>query len=242
MCPGCTHRGIFHVLKQLDLVISGDIGCYTLGFAPPYNAMDTCLCMGGAFSVAHGMQKAFDISGQDKRAIGVLGDSTFFHMGINSLMEVIYNESKAICVILDNHTTGMTGHQEHPGSGKTLMGEETVKIDIADMGRACGVKNVKIVNPLDIHASLEVLKEATESKETWMVVSEAPCPLQLRSVIGPPLTIKEDDCTNCGVCLDLGCPGIEKYDEKIKINELLCAGCKMCQSICAVDAIVELKK
>ncbi len=148
-CPGCPHRGLFYELgKRKDVVVTGDIGCYTLGFAAPYNSMDCCVCMGASLGSGHGAQQVFNmVEGNKKRVVGVLGDSTFFHTGINGLLDVIYNKGNSISIILDNRITGMTGHQENPGSGYTLQGEVTTEISIEAVVKACGVKNVRVINP-----------------------------------------------------------------------------------------------
>jgi len=251
LCAGCPHRGFFYELaKMKDVAISGDIGCYTLGFAPPYNAMDTCVVMGGAFSIAHGMQKAFDISGQSTRAIGVLGDSTFFHTGINSLMEIYYNDSKAISVILDNRITGMTGQQENPGSGKLLGGAKAKVMDIVDIVKAIGFKHIFVINPNDLTAMKKALKDAMALDEASVIITVWPCVLKNMDEeelgeFNNPFTKKyeiiADKCISCKLCIKCGCPAIsmDKGTNKAVIDRPQCVGCDVCAQICPKDAIVQ---
>ena len=237
LCPGCPHRGIFFGLARHDVVVTGDIGCYSLGVLPPLARMDTILCMGGGISVAHGMERA----GEPKPVVGVVGDSTFFHSGITGLMDIAYNKGKSTIIVLDNRTTAMTGHQEHPGSGKTLMGEPTGVVSIETVGRAVGMKNIATINPRNMKQVREVLKTAIESDEPWLIVARAACPLYERKNPGDPLAIDQDKCKKCKLCLKLGCPAIEKdihqssdgaVEETIRINELTCAGCTLCLQTC----------
>ena len=238
LCPGCPHRGIFYALGRLDdLVVVGDIGCYSLGVLPPLSRMDTLLCMGGGVSMAHGMDKAQHLAGTPaQKIVGMVGDSTFFHSGITGLLDIAYNKGSSTIIVCDNRITAMTGHQDNPGSGMTLMGEPTVAVSIEEIGKACGVKNVRTVDPRDINMAVATLTEATESPEPWLIVSLAPCPLHLKKPLGPPLAVKET-CKKCNLCLKLGCPGLEKTDGGVRINELLCAGCQMCQHVCPAKAI-----
>ena len=176
LCAGCPHRGFFYEIgKRKDAVISGDIGCYTLGFAPPYNAMDFAVCMGASLSMAHGAQQVFNMKeDNNKRAVGVLGDSTFFHSGINSLMGALYNKGNAINVILDNRITGMTGHQENPGSGYTIQGEETSIVNIEDLVRSLGIKNVRVIDPNDLKAVKETIDWAFSIDEPSVIITRYP--------------------------------------------------------------------
>jgi len=238
LCAGCPHRGVFYALTRIDdVIVAGDIGCYSLGVFPPLSGMDMIICMGGGVTLAHGVNMAQRNNEKPQKIVGMVGDSTFFHSGVTGLMDIAYNKGSSTIIVCDNRTTAMTGHQDHPGTGKTLMGEDTIIASIPEIGKACGYKNVKTVDPNDIKATIAVLKEATESPDPWLVVTEAPCPLHKRAVLGSPLTITEK-CTNCKICLKLGCPGLEKFGDEVKINVHLCAGCKMCQSICPAKAIV----
>ena len=238
MCAGCPHRGIFYALAQIDVVVVGDIGCYSLGLLPPLSRMDTLVCMGAGVSMAHGMDRAERNNTTPQKIVGMVGDSTFFHSGITGLLDIAYNKGTSTIIVVDNHTTAMTGHQDHPGSGKTLMKEETVRASIAEIGKACGIKNVRTVDPRDIKTAIALVKEATESPEPWLIVSEAPCPLQLRKPLGPPLSVS-GACKKCNLCLKLGCPGLEKVGDTIQINVHLCAGCKMCLNVCPAKVITE---
>jgi indolepyruvate ferredoxin oxidoreductase alpha subunit len=233
LCPGCPHRGVFYALGRFDVVVTGDIGCYSLGVFPPLSRLDTILCMGGGISMAHGLSK----SGNKRKVVGVVGDSTFFHSGITGLLNIAYNKSTPTIIVLDNRITAMTGHQENPGSGKTLMGEETITASIEEIGKACGIKNIKTINPRDVAKTVEIINNALNSNEPYLIVSKAPCPLHLRKSIGEPLQVDESACRKCGLCLKLGCPGLEKQDSNIRINKLLCAGCQMCKNICPTKAI-----
>ena len=236
LCPGCSHRGMFYALGQLDVVVAGDIGCYSLGTFPPLSRMDTLLCMGAGISLAHGIDKAERNNAKPQKIVGIVGDSTFFHSGITGLLDIAYNKGGSTIIVFDNRITAMTGHQENPGSGRTLMGETTVEASIEEIGRACGIKNVRTVDPRDIKTAVKILKEATDSSEPWLIVSKAPCPLHVRKPLGEPLSVK-GTCKKCNLCLKLGCPGLEKAGDQIRINGLLCAGCKMCQNVCPAKAI-----
>jgi indolepyruvate ferredoxin oxidoreductase alpha subunit len=237
LCPGCPHRGIFYALGRLDVIVTGDIGCYSLGVFPPLSRLDTILCMGGGVSLAHGMDKAERNSETPQKIVGMVGDSTFFHSGITGLLDIAYNKGRSTIIVVDNRITAMTGHQENPGSGKTLLGETTVEASIEEIGRACGIKNVRTIDPRDIKTAVAILKEATDSPESWLIVSKAPCPLHLRKALGAALTVNESACKKCNACLKLGCPGLEKDGNRIRINELLCAGCDLCKNICPAKAI-----
>lgn len=233
LCPGCPHRGIFHVLGKFDVVVAGDIGCYSLAAFPPLNRLDTLVCMGAGVSMAHGMDRA----GEPKKVVGVIGDSTFFHSGITGLLDIAYNRGAATIIVLDNRTTAMTGHQDHPGTGQTLMGAEAPVASIEDIGRACGIKNVATVDPYDLPATTRAIKAAINSDQSWLIVSRRPCPLHERITLGPPRRLDADVCRECGLCLRLGCPALEGGDGIPQVNALLCAGCGLCDQICPADAI-----
>lgn len=178
LCPGCPHRGFFYTMsKKKNTVVTSDIGCYTLGGAAPLNAIDTCICMGAGFSAGMGMSKAFEVTGSDTKVFGVLGDSTFFHSGITGAIDIIYNKGRMVPVVLDNRITGMTGHQENPGTGKTLMGEDAVQIDPVEVLKVIGYKTVKVVDPCDLKAMDETVEEAANSKEAYAIVTKRPCVL-----------------------------------------------------------------
>jgi indolepyruvate ferredoxin oxidoreductase alpha subunit len=233
LCSGCPHRGIYHALGKFDVVVTGDIGCYSLGVLPPLSRMDTLVCMGAGVSMAHGMDKA----GEPRRVVGILGDSTFFHSGITGLLDIAYNRGASTIIVVDNRTTAMTGHQPHPGTGHTLMGQDTPAISIEDIGRACGIKNVVTLDPYDVKKTTAVLKEAIFSDEPWLVISRGPCLLDVRQRLGAPRHLNEEVCRECGVCLKLGCPALEGGEGVPHVNPMLCAGCGLCNQVCPVDAI-----
>ncbi len=233
LCPGCPHRGIFHALGKFDVVVTGDIGCYSLGVFPPLSRLDTILCMGAGISMAHGMQKA----GEPRKVVGIVGDSTFFHSGITGLIDIAYNRGASIIIVADNRTTAMTGHQEHPGTGRTIFGQETIALSIEDLGRACGMKNIAVVDPYQTKETVKTLRSALESGEPWLIVSRGACPLYTHSTLGPARRVNQELCSQCKACLKLGCPAIELIDDTIRINELLCGGCTLCAMACPKDAI-----
>ena len=236
LCPGCPHRGIFYALGKFDVVVTGDIGCYTLGVAPPLSRLDTVTCMGAGVSMAHGMEKA----GNHRKVVGVVGDSTFFHSGMTGLLDIAYNRGASTIIVLDNRTTAMTGHQDNPGTGRTITGEPTVAADIAAIGRALGIKNIAEVKPRQVKETTTLLKEAIESDEPWLIIAKTPCPLAERVRPGEPLQVNKEKCRKCKLCLKLGCPGIEADGDGVRINPILCAGCKLCQQICPAGAFEPL--
>ncbi|MBR0225721.1 MAG: indolepyruvate ferredoxin oxidoreductase subunit alpha [Thermoguttaceae bacterium] len=236
LCPGCPHRGVFYALSKFNVVVSGDIGCYSLGVAPPLNCMDTILCMGGGFTVAHGINCAKN----DRPVVGVLGDSTFFHSGMTGLMDVIYNKGKSTLVVLDNRITAMTGHQDNPGTGKTINGEETFAADIAEIARAMGMKNVATVNPRNLEETSKALKKAIESDEPELVIAKEPCPLAYKQKLTKGMRVNQDNCKKCGACLKLGCPALERDENKtVTVNSSLCVACGLCKQVCRFSALEE---
>jgi indolepyruvate ferredoxin oxidoreductase alpha subunit len=232
LCPTCPHRGLFYALTKFDVVVTGDIGCYSLGVFPPLSRLDTILCMGAGVSMAHGMQKA----GDPRKVVGIVGDSTFFHSGITGLLDVAYNRGASIIIVSDNRITAMTGHQEHPGSGHTVRGDETIQASIEDFGRACGIKNIATVDPYRVKETTETLKKAVESNEPWLIVSRGACPLHTRVPVGPFRSVNLELCKKCKRCLKLGCPAIEWVNDSIHVNELLCGGCSLCAQVCPEGA------
>jgi indolepyruvate ferredoxin oxidoreductase alpha subunit len=234
LCPSCPHRGIFYALAQFDVVVTGDIGCYSLGVFPPLNRIDTILCMGGGISMTQGFEKA----GEPKRVVGIVGDSTFFHSGMTGLLNIAYNRGKSVVIVADNRTTAMTGHQPNPGSGETLLGEPAPQASIEAVAAACGVKRVFTVNPYNIQETIQTLKESLDATEPTVIVSRAPCPLDEGKPPGGPMTIDPDKCIQCYECLKLGCPALERDDAHgLRINDLLCGGCEMCKQICPLESI-----
>ena len=250
LCAGCPHRGFFYELgKRKNVMVTGDIGCYTLGFAPPYNAMDTVVCMGASLSAGHGAQKVFNMKEDNNmRVVGVLGDSTFFHTGVNSLLDVVYNNGNSISVILDNRITGMTGHQQNPGTGYTLQGDITNEVDIEALVKACGVKHIKTINPNDLSQVKETLDWAFELDEPSVIITRWPCVLKKFSKqdieeFNNPFTSKcsvdSDKCIGCKLCMRTGCPAISfKSEQKsVLIDKNQCVGCEVCSQVCPKDAI-----
>ncbi len=237
LCPGCPHRSVFSVLNKLKIHASGDIGCYTLGAVAPLSVIDTTLCMGASISALHGMEKA---KGKDyiKNWVAVIGDSTFLHTGVNSLINMVYNKSTATVMILDNRTTGMTGHQEHAATGKTLKNEETYAIDLAELCTSIGVKNVITIDAFDVDGLTKTIKESVNSDELTVIIAKAPCAL-LKGQKFPYICSEDaEKCKKCGMCLKIGCPAITKQaDGTIKINKGMCNGCGLCKSYCKFDAI-----
>ncbi|MDY4574611.1 MAG: indolepyruvate ferredoxin oxidoreductase subunit alpha [Intestinibacter sp.] len=255
-CAGCPHRGLFYELgKRKDIVVAGDIGCYTLGYSEPYNAMDFVVCMGASLSSAHGCQKVLNmVEGNEKRVVGVLGDSTFFHTGINSLIDVIYNKGNSISIILDNRITGMTGHQQNPGSGFTLQGEDTTIIDIETVVRALGAKNVRVINPNKLDEVRDALDWAIALKdEPSVIITRWPCALKRFSeadieefgrVFTEKCVVDREKCVGCKKCTKTGCPAIsvDKETKKASIDINQCLGCEVCLQVCPKDAIVKEEK
>ncbi len=233
LCPGCPHRGVFYALGKHDVVVSGDIGCYSLGAFKPLDRMDIILCMGGGVSMAHG----FDKAGDRRKVVGVVGDSTFFHSGITGLIDIVYNRGSSTIIVLDNRTTAMTGHQDHPGTGLTLMGDDTKAISIQEVGKACGVDRISTVNPYDLEETERAIAEELAAEEPSLIVSLAPCPLRERRRVGPVRAIDPELCKGCKKCLKLGCPAIEFDGEVPKINIHLCGGCGLCEEVCPHNAI-----
>ncbi|MGI5848552.1 MAG: indolepyruvate ferredoxin oxidoreductase subunit alpha [Christensenellales bacterium] len=235
MCPGCPHRSVYYTLKKLGLSATGDIGCYTLGAMPPLLGIDTCICMGSSIGCAMGMEKA---RGKDfaRKLVAVIGDSTFFHSGITGLIDMVYNGSTSTVMILDNSTTGMTGHQDHPATGKTIKGDIAYAIDIPALVKSIGVKHVRVVDPFDLKALEQALKEETAREELSVIIAKRPCALLNKKKTPVPYHVNEK-CKACGMCLKLGCPAIEKTDGGMMINISLCNGCGLCEKVCALGAI-----
>ena len=237
LCPGCPHRSVYSVLNKLKIHASGDIGCYTLGAVPPLGVVDTCVCMGASISALHGMEKG---KSKDyiKNWVAVIGDSTFLHTGVNSLINMVYNKSTATVMILDNRTTGMTGHQDHAATGKTLKGEETYAIDLSELCRTIGVPNVIEVNAFDTVTLEKVIKESTQSDTLTVIITKAPCVLLKGQKFPSVCKASPEACKKCGMCLKIGCPAITKNaDGTIKIDQTMCNGCGLCKSYCKFSAI-----
>ena len=241
LCPGCPHRSTFSVISELKMHAAGDIGCYTLGAIAPLNVIDTTVCMGSSISTLHGMEKA---KGKDyiKDWVAVIGDSTFLHTGINSLLNMVYNKSTGTVIILDNSTTGMTGHQEHAATGKTLAGEATYAVDLVDLCHALGVKSVSVVNAFDTEKLKETIKAEVAKDEVSVIISQAPCALLKTNISHHKCKPLPDKCKKCGMCLKMGCPAITKNaDGTISIDDTLCNGCGLCMSKCKFEAIEKVE-
>ncbi len=242
LCPGCGHRALLTVLKGLKVFVSGDIGCYTLGVQPPLRTMDTCVCMGASIGVAHGIEK---VSGRSDNIVAVIGDSTFVHSGITPLIDVIYNRGATTVIILDNETVAMTGHQDHPGTGKTASGEPTHRLLLEDICRAVGVKHVSVVDPYDLRSTRELVRAALQRSEASVVIARRRCVLLDRGRVRRPFRVDAEQCVGCGQCLAHGCPAIADVTppgsrrKQVRIVPELCAGCGVCAQICPEGAIVE---
>jgi indolepyruvate ferredoxin oxidoreductase alpha subunit len=250
MCPGCPHRGVFYSLSRKKVFVAGDIGCYTLAFLPPLKAIDTCLCMGASIGHAVGMNKALG-KGGDGKVCAVIGDSTFFHSGVTPLMDAAYNLSTSTIIILDNRTTAMTGTQENPGTGKTILGESTIPVDIKMLANSFGIKRVREIDPYDLEETKKAIDEELDAPETSVIISKAPCVLlpEAKKKDWKLHEVKDDLCTGCRVCIMLGCPALG-WDPNAKnakgkegrayIDPLICIGCGVCSSLCKDNAIVKV--
>lgn len=242
LCPGCPHRSTYYVLKKLGIHAAGDIGCYTLGAVAPLNVVDTTVCMGASISTLHGMEKA---KGKDyiKNWVAVIGDSTFMHTGVNSLMNMVYNQGTGTVLILDNSTTGMTGHQDHAATGKTLQGDIVPVISIYKLCKSMGIENVVEVNAFDTAALEKTIKEEVSRDAVSVVIVCTPCAL-LKGLVFPNKCVAlSEKCKKCGACLKPGCPALTKNaDGIISIDETMCNGCGLCRQLCKFEAIQEVAK
>ena len=236
LCPGCPHRGLFHVVNKMKLTVMGDIGCYTLGAAPPLSAMDACVCMGASVSSLHGFITARPEYAP--RSVAVIGDSTFMHSGVTGLMNIVYNQSPATVLILDNSITGMTGHQENPGSGRTLMGKPSPILDLEALCRAVGVKRVRTVDPHELEAVESALREELAAAEVSVIIARRPCVLLKSVPKQKPLTVDKAACKNCGMCLKIGCPALQKGEKCVSVDSTLCVGCGLCARMCRFGALI----
>lgn len=236
LCPGCPHRSVFTVLNKLKLHGAGDIGCYTLGALAPLNAIDEFICMGASISTLHGMEKARGKS-FTKDWVAVIGDSTFLHTGVNALMNMVYNQATGTVIILDNSTTGMTGHQDHPATGKTLQGDTTYMLNMAALCKAMGIVNVFEINAFDLVAMETAVKAAVVKDEITVIIAKSPCVLLDKRKRTPYITITEK-CKKCGMCLKPGCPAMSKnIDGSVRIDDTMCTGCGLCLDLCKFAAI-----
>lgn len=236
LCPGCPHRGVFYVLKKLKLVVTGDIGCYTLGVVPPLSAMDTTVCMGASVGMAFGVELALKDKVKHK-VVGVIGDSTFVHSGITGLIDIVYNKGASTVIILDNRITGMTGHQDNPATGKTLMGEHTHQLDLGEVARAVGVKSVRVIDPYDLGETERVIREEIAKDEPSVIITNRPCVLIVKDKEWDKYQVDQELCRSCGMCYKVGCSAIYKENDKAKIDILFCTGCGICGQVCRFNAI-----
>lgn len=238
LCAGCPHRGLFFVLNQLKVMVSGDIGCYTLGASAPLSAIDTTVCMGASISGLHGFNTA---RGEESAAksVAVIGDSTFIHSGITGLIDISYNQGISTVIVLDNSITGMTGHQQNPTTGYTLKGDPTAKVSIEKVCNAIGINRVRVVDPYDLKATREAVEEELQVKEPSVIISRRPCALLKYVKHNPPLVIDKESCKGCKACLKLGCPAIRVVNGKASIDDTLCVGCGLCRDLCKFHAIGE---
>ncbi len=241
LCPGCPHRSTFWALKRLKLHVAGDIGCYTLGAVPPLATLETCLCMGASISSLHGMGKA---KGEDylRDWVSVIGDSTFMHTGVNSLMNMVYNQSTGTVIILDNRITAMTGHQDNPATGRTLMGEVVPAIDFEKFCQGLGIEHVYTVNALDQQALMETVKREVKADHLSVIVAKAPCALIPEARTKKKCVEIPEKCKHCGACSLPGCPALSKNEDgSITIDPTQCNGCGLCRQLCKFGAIKEVE-
>jgi indolepyruvate ferredoxin oxidoreductase alpha subunit len=235
MCAGCPHRGMFHALSKYKATVIGDIGCYTLGAMAPLSAMDSTICMGASVSGLHGFNKALGEKAETK-TVGVIGDSTFIHSGVTGLINIAYNGSNSTVVILDNSITGMTGHQQNPTTGYNIKGDPAGKIDLEALCRAVGINRVRVVDPYNIKACDEALKEELAATEPSVIISRRPCALLKTVKAKPPLSVNPDKCKGCRSCMKIGCPALSFKSGKAVVDATLCVGCGVCTQLCAFDA------
>lgn len=234
MCPGCPHRPVFWVLKKSKSVVTGDIGCYTLGALPPLNSLHSCLCMGSGVTFFEGWRKALG-----KKVVGVIGDSTFVHMGIPGLINASYNQAKGLIIILDNGTTAMTGNQPHPATGITIKGEPTKRLSLEEICRASGADNVDVVNPYNVKELETLVKKRIDEDALSVIIAQAPCVLlERRRAVVPEF--KKEECKKCYICLSIDCPAIYKTEEGyIAIKREWCTGCNLCVEVCPFGALIK---
>lgn len=237
LCAGCPHRGLYAALKQLDVFVSGDIGCYTLGALPPIQMIDTCVCMGASVSSLHGRNKVRP--DEAKNSVAVIGDSTFIHSGITGLINIAYNQTNSKVIVLDNSITGMTGHQQNPTTGKRINGDPTTAVDLTALAHAVGIERVIVVDPYNIPETKKAIAAELEIDAPSLIISRRPCALLKEVKHNPPFSVDKEKCTGCKACLKIGCPAISINDKKSNIDFTQCVGCGMCKPYCKFDAIKE---
>ncbi len=240
LCPGCPHTPVYYTLKMLKPIVTGDIGCYTLAALPPLSTTDTCVDMGASIGNAFGIELAYRRSKDKPKVVAVIGDSTFFHSGITPLIDMVYNKGVGTVIILNNFTTAMTGHQEHPGTGKTAKGEEGVRISIESLIKGIGIKNVFVLDPYDVKSLKEIINREIHRNEPSVIITNRPCVLHkdFKGIQFSPVRVDANLCTSCKLCLKLGCPSISMKDGKAVIDEITCTGCGVCVDLCPPNAIV----
>ena len=236
MCPGCPHRGMYYVLAKLKLTVLGDIGCYTLGATPPLNALDSTLCMGASVSGIHGFNKARGAESEGK-TVCVIGDSTFMHSGMTGLVNIAYNASNSVVIILDNSITGMTGHQQNPTTGYNIKGDPAAKVNLEKLCAALGINRVRVVDPYDLKECEKAVKEELAAAEPSVIISRRPCMLLKYVKPRPALVIDSDACRSCRSCMRLGCPSLSMKDGKAFIDATQCVGCGVCGQLCPFGAV-----
>lgn len=237
LCAGCPHRGLFNALKGINVFVSGDIGCYTLGALPPIQMLDTCVCMGASVSALHGRNKARP--DEAEKSVAVIGDSTFIHSGITGLVNIAYNQSNSKVIVLDNSITGMTGHQQNPTTGKRINGDPTTAVDLEALAKAVGIERVLVVDPYNIPETKAKIEAELLVDAPSLIISRRPCALLKNVKHNPPLKVDADKCTGCKACLKIGCPAISIRDKKSVIDFTQCVGCGMCKPYCKFEAIKE---
>ncbi len=238
LCAGCPHRGVFYILKKLGVMVSGDIGCYTLGAAAPLSAIDTTVCMGASISGLHGFNKGRKGEYEGK-AVAVIGDSTFMHSGITSLVDIAYNRSNSTVIVLDNSITGMTGHQNNPANGKNIYGDPASAVNLEALAKAIGIDSVEVIDPNNLEQTERVIKQELAKAEPSLIIARKPCALLKTVKHKAPFSINSDKCKNCKSCMRIGCPALVSGDKCITIDPTLCVGCGLCTQLCKFDAIEE---
>lgn len=234
LCPGCPHRGLFHVLKKLKLNVFSDIGCYTLGALPPLSSLDTCICMGASIGVAHGAEKADKALA--RKSVALLGDSTFCHSGMTGLLNMMYNRSTGTVIVADNSTTGMTGQQNNPMNGRNLYGEIAPSLNLEKLCEAMGIEHVAVVDPYDLPELERVLKEEVAREALSVIITRRPCALTVKQP-GIPYFCDTKACRYCLMCMKIGCPAIIKAEKSVSIDPIQCVGCGLCADVCPFNAL-----
>lgn len=236
MCPGCPHRGLFYALKKLNLTVTGDIGCYTLGALAPLSSMDTSICMGSGITTLHGFNKA---RGNEfmKKCVGVIGDSTFIHSGITGLIDIVYNKGVGTVIVLDNSITGMTGHQNNPLNGLNIKGEQTKQVDLIKLAQSIGIERIKVIDPFDVDESIRIIKEEVNIMEPSLIISQRPCALLKTVHYTGMAVVDKEKCRKCKACMSIGCPAISLKNDQITIDVSQCNGCGLCVNVCKFKAL-----